>query len=323
MTASGGVRGEVGGGLQGPDRRAHRPPAHRRRDGRLELVGDVVVAANHRLGPMPGAPVGLVVQHGGEGGVRGLAAVQGRGVQDRGPDERVAEPRARADEREQPGVDGGREVLGGDGRVQPGGRGQDLRQLVAGGDGGDEQEVARRGRQRGGPAGEGAFEPGGQRQRPAGRRSVARRRHGPGQLHQCQRVADGLAQHPRPVERPQAGPVRHHQPPGGGVVEPRELHRRQPDVRERTRVTRPHGPDHDERGLVGAAGHERDGLLGLLVQPLHVVGEDRHRTGGGERGQEGQRRQGDQERLRTDPLGHPEGRQQGVPLARGQRVHLT
>lgn len=69
-------------------------------------------------------------------------------------------------------------------------------------------------------------------------------------------------------------------------------------------------------------GHEREGLQGHLVQPLGVVDHDKHGSGLGGPGEQGQHGQTDQEAVGRVSGRHPEGHTERVALGPGKRLHL-
>jgi len=72
----------------------------------LQLVGDLVVGSDDRLGPVPGAPVGLVDEHGRQRRVGRVPAGEGFRLEHTGAHQRMPEGHPHLVEAQQPGRGG-------------------------------------------------------------------------------------------------------------------------------------------------------------------------------------------------------------------------
>jgi hypothetical protein len=199
---------------------------------------------------------------------------------------------------------------------QTGRGGQDLHQLARIIDRGDQNRIPGQGGQPIDPGGEGALQPGRQRQR-LQQRPGHRAQHG-WKLYQGERVTLRLAQDPLLAGVAQVTTVLGQDGPCRCVVQPLKVQLGQPGGGEGDVVARAHAADHDDRVGVHPAGDEREYVLAGLVQPLHVVRNHQHRAFGRHPGQQVQRGQGDHVRFGLLPVFGPEGRGQRTALRHGQ-----
>ena len=293
--------------------------------GRPFQVGcDVLVGSRCRMGPMPGAPIGvhLTVRHVGERTMNGPAVSDTARPVGRGANQRMTEPHPRT-ELDQPfvlgrcfGVSPDPESLGG--ALQQG-------RIAQGFGGGDQQQSLRLLRKRPDAPDEAVLDL--PRQRPrAGKREAARqlgRGQAAGQLQQGERVAAGLGDDPVPhplVEPP--GTCRVQQGASISVAQTTDRPFRQP--LQLQRVARLAYGEHQGDGLSQQPPRdEREDLRRDPVEPLRVVDQADKRSLLGHRRQQAQHRQADQETIGRLAGDQPERRAQGVALRARQIVDVV
>jgi hypothetical protein len=236
----------------------------------------------------------------------------------------MAEMHVQVVEPEQSG--GHRGLQGGHGHWLAGqrrGAGQDLRQVVRVVHRGDQDGVPGQRRQAGDPGGEGALQMCGQRECLRGglQPGVGGRADSQRQLDQGQRVAGRFAQDPLGVRVTQAGGVPGQEVARGCLVQSAQIQFGQACGGEGDVMALAHGADQHARIVAQPAGQEREHGLGRLVEPLHVVGDQEHRTLRSDVGQQVQRGERDHERLWRRPVTHAERGGKRSGLGGGQPVH--
>ena len=317
--ARGAVAREFGGAFEGPDRLRRGPaPYGCRLRSLLQPVGDHLVRTDDGHRAVPDAAVRVGREHLGESRVGLQSAGEGHGLRDRGADEGMAEPQRRRTDGDQTGGDGGLDGVDLAEAADEHGRGrEDLRQCLGGGERGDQHRGCGGCGQSRQPLGEGALEPFGHGQQGRLRIRSPATSHpvGDRQLEQRQRVAARFGVDPVPYRGGEVG-CRPVQEDGRvGVGEPGQLQlgqRRADDVA--VPRSRPQGPHDDDRVVLDPARDEGQHGDALGVEPVQVVDDDQDRLSRGGVGQQGQRRQADEERLGGRPVGEAERRLQRRPL---------
>ncbi len=150
---------------------------------------------------------------------------------------------------------------------------------------------------------------------------VGSRADGQRQLDQGQRVAGRLAEDPLGVRVAQAGGVPGQEVARACLVQPAQIQFGQARGGEGDVMALAHGADQHARIAAQPAGQEREHVLGRLVEPLHVVGDQKHRTLRSDVGQQVQRGERDHERLWRRPVTHAERGGKRPGLGGGQPVH--
>ena len=293
-------------------RRGHAAPALGPRGGSLQFGGHTVVRTGTRGRPMPDPAVDIAERL-RQGRVRTLLLGRARPLADGVPNERMPESHLRRVRLDELHLDGRREGLQRDDvAAEHRGRRQGLTQCAPVVQGGDEQQSAGRVRQRRDTSRECVLQPVGERQPgdlvPGDRK---------GQLHEGERITSRLGQQAVSCSRTESRRTQRQQFLGGTSCEPLEAtldHLRAiENAREAVALS---GHQHHGLGLQ-PPGDEAEHLSTGPIEPMHVIDGQQHRLLGGAVVDEGQRRQPDQEKLRSSRcVRHAERPLEGVTLRR-------
>jgi hypothetical protein len=283
----------------------------------LQLLGDVLVGRERRVGAVPGTAVGIAFGIGdhGQGQMRALAFFRRRGAIDRRTQQRVAEGNLRADLKQAVGLRGAH-GLGRD--TQHPGRPPQQRRLAGRlGRGYQQQPLGRGGQLLHAPP-EAGFDPARQRAGKAEPPGQFGRRQFMRQLDEGQRVAARLGEDPIPhavIEWP--ADSRREQLASGVIRQARKRQIGQPgQLVELARLAL--GEQQHYRLRVQAPRHEREHLGRGPVQPLGIIDQAQQRPLLGGVGEQAEHRQADQEPVGLRPRTHPERRPERVALRRRQ-----
>ena len=288
--------------------------------GDLQQRSDVFVWLQGRGGQVPGPPVGLAVQGGGEPAVRRGALGEGHAVVDRRPGQRMGEA--------QPGLvdlDQAQPLGRGEGPGIGPGNSRDRRaQVRAVGHRGQQQRGLRFLGQGGEPGGEHRAQPVGGGQRlggppAAGSGIVGDHR---GQLDQRHRIPRGLGEHLRPRQAAGRARLPIQQPAGVRRGQRPQVQLGESPVKAGRRDLPPRGhQQHHAFGIQPARG-EGQGVQRTAIQPVRVVGDHQNRGPLGQVREQGQYGDPGQERVGGDGVRSEAERPQqglGLPAREGRR----
>ena len=274
---------------------------------------------------MPHAAVGVHGDDGAQRSVRRLPTAGRLVLQDRRPDQWMAEGDPRLVEAQQ--AQGLRILQDGQGDVlsaQPRGGREDLRQARVRSDRGHQHHIAGRLRQAGQTTGEGPLER--RRERP----HRVQRIHPPhvdgcggrGEFQQRQRIAGRLARRPSSPDPVEVPGVPGQQAVGTRVVQATQVHLVQP-VPEFRQARRRRRGDHDDGQVVEPARHEGEDVPGLLVEPVDVVRCDQQGVLAGRLSQKFERGDRDEETVARFAVGHAQRAEQRAALDVRQGVRAS
>ncbi len=318
------VRCELGRAFQRPDRRNHRAALQRGAMIRFEVVRDIVVGSRDCVGAVPRAAKRIVGQDVGQRGVGGVSARERPRIAER-RSERVDDRTARAGRPAARGRPAGglERVDLGLGASEHRRRGEDLRQVVERIDRGDQDRVTCFRRKLGQATRERPLEASSQRECRLRSTEASDACQARGSSTSASGLPSAASQDLVEICSAEADTGCFEHLAGRGLAEFGDVELVETGRVKRPGEAAPRCPDDDDRIATHPTCHERERGLRRSVEPLHVVDPHTERPGRRELREQVQRRERDQERLRSRTDHDPQRLGQRIALRGWQSVEAV